>query len=287
MIKFYYSFLLLFPICLQAQKLSIVDAETNQPIAHTIVMLDTTGYYTNEKGEFFLAGKTFDSISIRHLAYKMLTLKQNKLPDTLYLSPKTIDLGEVELIDLSKHTVKKIKTKTIGSIMILTTNVELISCLCSKKKKDQIKLAKFIFNIRRRKPDTIAASLKISFRLNIYENNDFKPQQFVRSIDLSVLSAEGFEKNNSRALHFDFGRNPLIVDEKGFCFGLEIMNPDSIKQNDDVSFITTFVKRHRLLTGKSHIKFQLQNDTRLFEYNSILPDPKENYMFIPEIYIYE
>lgn len=95
-------FVLLFPICLFAQrqsKLTLLDAKTNEPVVFANVAFNNKtniGTVSDIDGVFFIDSKAVTSITISHLNYERLNLDLNGLRSSIIkLIPKTDVLDEV------------------------------------------------------------------------------------------------------------------------------------------------------------------------------------------------
>ena len=81
----------------QNQKLGLIlVSESKKPIEFVDVFNSMDNTITNEDGRYFFLSSN-DSISIYKLGYEEIKSKISKLPDTLFLMPKPLELAEVVL----------------------------------------------------------------------------------------------------------------------------------------------------------------------------------------------
>lgn len=284
--------LLLFATNLFCQKILIKDIKTKKPIPYAIVMLDTTGFYSNKKGVFNFKNKSFDNIEIKHISYESLKLNHSEVTDTLFLEPKTNKLGEVKIMNFEYLKRKKLRKPANFFNSIFKDNSEIVTCL--KPKKQKIKnayLVKLVFEISKRKELTKVdefEKIMMDVRLNFYVNNQLKPKKPIKSILFEDLKLKKIIENNY-TLKLNIKNNSVKIPDNGICIGLE-----HIKfKNDPNSFFVSFenVKnKSRFFEAKTLLNYPLNGkgyksakelDPKGFEQFNL-----ENPVLLPEMIIY-
>ena len=126
--------LLLFFICVlsittrsQTIKAVVADQETGESIPYAFVFWanSSTGTSTDDSGAFQLDLKENDqnTLVFSHLNYELLTIEltaQKRLPDTFFLVPSGVVLGEIKVVGKSRSRIrarwlKKFKTAFLGT----------------------------------------------------------------------------------------------------------------------------------------------------------------------------
>ena len=103
--KFFYLFLLSFFVCnIFAQKITIVDENSHEPIVGVAVynFVKTKTKITGLEGEASITSfQSFERIYFQHISYLRKSVIKSNLNDTIFLSPKSTDLNEI-VISASK-----------------------------------------------------------------------------------------------------------------------------------------------------------------------------------------
>jgi len=103
--KFFYLFLLSFFVCnIFAQKITIVDENSHEPIVGVAVynFVKTKTNITGLEGEASITSfQSFERIYFQHISYLRKSVIKSNLNDTIFLSPKSTDLNEI-VISASK-----------------------------------------------------------------------------------------------------------------------------------------------------------------------------------------
>ena len=284
----YYSF---------SQNFKAFDQNSKQPIPYVIVFIDSTGYYTNDKGEFNLKDKRFDSLTISHLNYYDLNIKYSELSDSLFLKPKLETLDEVIIMDYKNLKQKKLKSPSKYLNSIIRHNNEVITCLCLKNRKlENAVLTEFIFQLSKNKNLTNKNQITnetVSFRLNFYENNKYNPGKYLNSVLYENLSIKDMITDNYN-IKLNFKPKPIILNEDGFCFGLEHLGFKNLIKNKKKYFISieNSFNRSKYFNARTVTNYPLSQKRNLtamerypeaFEYLNLKDDP----VLIPEMIIYK
>ncbi|QTY26876.1 hypothetical protein [Flavobacterium sp. CS20] len=279
------------------QTLKVYDKNTKISVPYAIVFLDTIGYYTDENGVLNINGNNFDSISVKHLNYKILKLDSKKDFDTIYLKPKVNVLNEILLVDFKNKKEKKLKSPSNYFSSLMRNNNEVITCLCPKKQKTIGSiLTGFKFELSKNKHLNNRKALtteSVSFRLNFYENKNFIPAKYLYSKIYSDMSiVELIEDKYS--MYLNFKDKPLEIKENGFCFGLEHLefkNTPKTKTDFFMSIENSYNKS-KYFKAKTVTNYSLSGkklltakeiDSEGFKFHNLKDDP----VLIPEMVIYK
>ena len=282
-----------------SQTLKVFDQNTKASIPYAIVMVDTTGYYTDGDGRLAIKINKFDSISIEHLNYHKL--KINKIKDSLFLKPKAYNLDEIEILNYDALKSNLLKTPRDFLSTVIVNQTEAITCLCPKKEKHlNSKITELRFEVSNTKYHIKKEKLdkhQVIFRLNLYENQKFYPVKPIYSYAPETFSLKKVFDNKSYFV-FDLKHKPIKLIKEGFCFGLEHLefinnknNPYRIKE----LFMKNYVDKSKYFKAKTYLHYPLHP-----KYDSLISNKnfyKESFedfkikkrapIFIPEMIIYQ
>lgn len=122
-----------------AENCTLIDSESNAPVAFASISSDRTVIYTDLLGNFSAAALGSDSCVIQRIGYETLRMSTADLQDTVFLSPRAYSLGEVtvtgstETVEIGYHHLK-----TTGTSMVLS-NLTHVMYFKSPLKKTRIK----------------------------------------------------------------------------------------------------------------------------------------------------
>lgn len=288
-----------------SQTIKIVDIKSNQPIPYATVIIDTNGYYTSAKGDLNLKDDDFDSLIVRHLNYKDLTLSSINLSDTVFLKPKTEILKEVLIMSFNDYKQKKIKPKNNLGFLVPSRNSEIISCINFKNKYKKAYIDKISYEIGNRMfynlLDSISKNDFYLLRLNIYKSNsELYPQRSIRkSIIKKVLIRKIFRSQNNKNLkhgNIDFELKDLQIEiaKNDICLSLELINTNIQEKNFEkhIKFQPVLsTKKNRQIKVETYFKNVFNTRKDLKTYFEYLPGYKDFFnnkepKLIPSIDIY-
>ena len=282
-----------------SQSLQVFDQNTKSGIPYAIVMVDTTGYYTDADGRLTIKLNKFDSISIEHLNYHKL--KINKIKDSLFLKPKAYNLDEIEILNYDALRPKRLKTPRGFLSTVIVKQTEALTCLCLKKEKylnSKITELRFEvsgskYHIKKEKLDKQKAVL----RLNLYKNEKNFPGQSIYSYAPVTFSLKKVFDNKSYFV-FDLKHKPIELTKEGFCFGLEHLEFINDKNNAyriKELFMESYLDKSKYFKAKTYLNYPLHpkydslisNKRFLKESFKNLNIKKDAPIFIPEMIIYQ
>jgi hypothetical protein len=137
----------------------IVDSENNEPISNAHIYIDNdvkSGTISNEDGLIVIqAAQKENSLIISHISYKLKTVTIAKhLSDTIKLEKKITLLGDVNLTDLSGHTIMKRAVAYLKSnhyVEPVMYNVYVREIAYENDKSELHVLAEYLFNLYQNK----------------------------------------------------------------------------------------------------------------------------------------
>lgn len=283
--RLFFIYILFLNHCL-SQTITVVDKQTKKPISYAVVFKDSLGSYTSKHGKFSINDTNiYKNLLIKHVGYEDLKISKNNIKDTLFLKPKKINLEQITIFDKGNKKIKLLRHKPYYGVT-LQENSETISCFCSKKATDMIikEFSIFLYSVSSTKK--INDTIKHIFKFNIYENENFKPIDLKRkTLQRQVVEKEFYNKNV--ILKFDYTENPIFVDNKGICIGLEHITFRKEYNFKNILFISSsFSKKSKYFDFKGYLKYPLAFGNKLKLYSEIRPD-KESPILIPDIKIYK
>jgi hypothetical protein len=202
------------------------------------------------------------------------------------LKPKTLLLNDVTVFNKKRKKLKTLKFKPYYGLTLFEGS-ESISCIYPKNK--DIMFAKSLkYNIYVVKPSKykIQDSVKHIFKLNIYENVNFKPKSLMRLPIINTIF-ESELKGKNRQLIYDFEDNPLIINDKGICFGLEhITYRHEIDFTKNIHINASFSQKSKYFSFKAYLRYPLAYKDTLKTYDKVIKDVK-NPVLIPDVVVYK
>lgn len=126
--QFFFCFLALFICQVSAQQIVVVDKTNAEPIIGVAVfnLFKTKTNISNFDGQLSISSfQSFEKIYFQHMAYHNEAVLKSKLSDTIFLTPKSLDLNEV-VISASKFEQNK-KEVPHKIISLNSKTIELLS----------------------------------------------------------------------------------------------------------------------------------------------------------------
>ena len=186
--KFFYSMGLLFlSINALCQKIIVIDTITKSPIEGVSITINNKfNFLTNSYGKAeILKVNNLNDIEISHISYQLKNLKALKLKDTIYLSPKTIELGEVIISNVKSKEInsKLLKRKNSFKNFIVFNNNEILAQIIPSNTICGFKIKELHLIIDKNiKDDNIKDDLLIMIQISIYDKSIRSKKNKISSI---------------------------------------------------------------------------------------------------------
>lgn len=222
--KFFYSMGLLFlSINALCQKIIVIDTITKSPIEGVSITINNKfNFLTNSYGKAeILKVNNLNDIEISHISYQLKNLKALKLKDTIYLSPKTIELGEVIISNVKSKEInsKLLKRKNSFKNFIVFNNNEILAQIIPSNTICGFKIKELHLIIDKNiKDDNIKDDLLIMIQISIYDNNknlELSNKNSVFSITKKI-NPKKFEH-----LVIDLNEENINLTQNGFIIGFK------------------------------------------------------------------
>ena len=246
----------------------VVDIETRKPIPYVAIEIieNGKGIYSDENGKFTIPLKNDESLKISHLGYKSISIKSEKIKDTLFLKKNVINLNEVIVWS------GKIKEKEIGYIKKKKTlrwhirpQTQLATLIKLKNKINRsyineilIPINKIITGFKGKKLTQKTEDFQSIFRVYIYKNENEKPGKNLLSTPILINT----NQNSNDVLKVNISNEFIEFPANGVFIGIEMIG-DFNKQggitnyNNNKSVLPSFMytnKKNKKLISVSFIK---------------------------------
>ena len=206
-----------------SQQYSIIDSLTKEPLSYSLILKDSTGFYTDEFGQFTNeTNSNLNIITIKHLGYfdKTVSIKEQK--DTIFLTQKAELLPEI--LVSNKNNIQQVislkKEKRSMNFFPVSEGNEIILSLKDSMSSDLFSIKNFSFyaaayidELKRGSKKLSTAFVKTKFRLNIYNENFIK----YYSTDVNFV-----EITDDKKIEYFF-KEEVPVKLKSFYIGIEIL----------------------------------------------------------------
>jgi hypothetical protein len=216
----------------QITKHQIFDFKTNEPISFSTIIVinnEQTSFYSDEKGIFDIDKSKIDSIQISSLGYVNLILKTNQLTDSVFLTPKVVQLNEI-IIKQNHLSKKKIKPKKAKLLFNLTPTSQLGILVQNRKNKKNSYLKKIHIPIRN-ETWTLKKSFNSVFRIHLFSNKNNVPD--IPLIDKPFMIFCNQDSNDF--IDLNISEEEINFNENGFFICIEMLgeidNDRNIKKN--------------------------------------------------------
>ena len=237
-----------------SQETVVVDAKTKEPLPFaTIIMDNAEGFYSNENGYINIEKEKFQSITISYLGYKNLELKNIEMKDTIFLTPETIVLKEIN-ISKNNNPLQRIGFLKRGKQMAsfpLQPKKEMIIYLFPKPEYANSYIEQIEFPLNRVKyyneKDKLYKNTPAVVRINIYTiENNLPKEKIFSSKPLKFIMSE------REKITLDISDEIIQLSEKGLCFGLEMIG----RINESGEFIEENSSTRPILTDEQSKEYE-------------------------------
>ena len=213
----------------------IVDSITKKPLPFATIKTSTGGFYAGENGIFKYSGD--EKLHISFLGYQDHNLEGRQLRDTIFMSPKTINLSEVIISKSTIKTIGLLKTSKYSASLPISPNQEIITCAFPKEQITGSYLQKIIIPINKikhyNKTDKLYKNARAMFRLNIYSLRDVMPDE-----KLFASEPVEFIMSDREKVTVDVSDQMLTLSQEGLAFGIEMLGRVDPQGNIRI-FLTT------------------------------------------------
>lgn len=217
--KYIFYFLFFLGSNIQSQDIIIVDSITKKPIEFASVRIKNDGFYSDRKGRVRIDGIINDTISFFHLAYHTKNIFLNKIPDSVFLNPKIIELDEIILG--AKTNILEIKpakkSRNYGS-WVLMPKSELISYLYPRSDFIGLPINKIVIPFERKKELKEKTNSYAYMRLSIRSVKDSLLGKLLWASESLKISGTQNDK-----IEIDFENKPILFDSKGIAVVIELI----------------------------------------------------------------
>lgn len=266
---FYFSTELIF-----SQNHIVVDATTKQPLAFASVTFFNDGLYTNEHGEFSLSKTDTDSITVSYIGYVTYRDAINKLKDSIFLTPKTTHLKEVEVVSKrnkkSMSTKLPAKTNSFGS-WPLSNKTELLSHFALKDyTSGSLQKILLVFD----KLSEIKHTQTSIVRINLYNSNNGNPAELLFS-----SNTYRFTSISSNIIEVEL--SDIFLNQEGIFIGVEYLGNINTK-GEFVKNSSTYVrprlskKKEKVFKQETYFRYVFKDRKVMQSINSILSKSGKN-----------
>lgn len=255
-------------------RLTVVDSLTNTPLPFVAVLMDTSGSYCNEYGQFneeILDSKEF---TFQLLGYKTRTIKKKHLKDTIKLIPDYTELKEVILnYSSSKELwINPLNSPRNFTSWVLMPKTEIVTIIDPGIEMVSSKVQKIYCNFRKIKEKkrewSELKNIKAVLRWNLYEVDKNKLLKKILSSEAMLI-----ENYNSDKLEWDL---PYLfpISENSIAIGIEMLGYYDINSSSFVDLKDGFVrpnlikKVHDQYDQNTFIKYSFKEESRTVPINN-------------------
>jgi len=206
----------------------IVDSITKKPLPFATIKTKTGGFYAGENGIFKYSGD--EKLHISFLGYQDQNLEGGQLRDTVFMSPKTINLPEVIISKSTIKTIGLLKTSKYSASLPISPNQEIITCAFPKEQITSSYLQKIIIPINKikhyNKTDKLYKNARAMFRLNIYTLQNTLPYE-------KIFSSKPVEfiMSEREKVSIDVSDQMINLPKEGLAFGIEMLGRVDLQGN--------------------------------------------------------
>jgi len=262
----------------QAQKVVVADSVSKKTLPFVTVKYGDTGFYTNEKGTFiWTQDQQIDSIELSHLGYENLTIRREKIKDTIYLVPTPAVLDEVIVSSKKQHTefIKPNKKARFVGSFLLSPKTEILSVLYPNGKYTDAYIEKIHILITKKFPFEIKSkTTEAVLRVNIYKVVDGLPtEQLYSSTSIKI---SGHSKDE---ISIDLSDENITMNSDGLCFGLEMIgfydNYQEVKPENTFVRVVLTNKENKAFSAKTYLRFLFDEKDIYHPLNDLLDKRSE------------
>lgn len=210
----------------KAQKVTVVDSSTKEPLSFVAIKYGDKGFYTTERGEFNLKKIDAGSFQISFTGYKNKQLSLENVGDTIFLNSISKSLDEVVINSKKKEhiTIKPGRKPWFlanlssgllqfgkGFVVILHPKEKALSTSIEKLK---LRFA----TVHERKEELKGKDIKCFIRVHIYDVKNDKSKRLV--YNSKPFAINSYEKDE---VNLDVSKSPIPFEKNGIAVELQIL----------------------------------------------------------------